>query len=203
MQQSFPSLFVALLLVPPVLRTSASAGICLAPASTQMVTNNNADAVVAVKETFSSFLTGPTLKVRSLSARLTTQAREEAKQTGCDYVLFATLKHERKSSGGGLLGSIARSAAHQGAVSIAGSAGSAVRGTAASVVNAAVAAASANVASTVKVRDELELGYRLESVNGRVMLEKKGKRKARADGEDILTPLVEQASEQIAAAVSR
>ena len=53
----------------------------------------------------------------------------------------------------------------------------------------------------MKTRDELELSYRLESASGQVVVENSAKRKAGADGEDLLTPLVEKAAEAIAAAI--
>jgi hypothetical protein len=177
--------------------------ICLAPASTQMSANNGAEAATAVRGSFTSVLTGPTLTVAALNSRLTTQAREEAKQSRCEYVLFVTLKQERKKKGGGLLGKIASEAAQQGAWSVAAGTTSTVGRVAASAVASAAAEASANMAASTKVRDELELTYRLESNTGQVIAQKSAKRKARADGEDLLTPLVEHASEQIATAVAK
>ena len=63
--------------------------------------------------------------------------------------------------------------------------------------------AAYNYAVTVKNKDEVTLGYRLESGDGKVLLEKTDKRKAKSDGEDLLTPLVQQAAEAIAAVVAK
>ena len=196
------TLYLLLALLPTHRATPVSGAttICLVPASTQMATNNAAEAMKAVRETFTSFLTGPTLTLTPLNARLAGQARLEAKQAGCGYVLFVTLKHERKSSDNRLLGRVVGSAAQQGAYAVGGSAGSVAARVAANAVASAAAAAAADLATSTKTRDELELSYRLENIGGQTVAEKSAKRKANSDGEDLLTPLVEQASEQIASA---
>jgi len=68
---------------------------------------------------------------------------------------------------------------------------------------AAMSAASATreVVSSFRAKDELTLGWRLEGQDGRVLVDKSEKRKASSDGEDVLTPLVEHASESIVTAI--
>lgn len=175
--------------------------ICLAPASAH-TTGDNTQAMDAVRETFTSFLTGPTLAVTPLSARLESQARIEARQHDCAYVLFTALEQKRKKKGGGLLGRMAGSAVQSGAWSAASGASSVVGRAAASAVAGAAGEAASNFAGSVKVSDEVELGYRLETADRKVLVKKNEKRKAKSDGEDLLTPLVEQAAERIAAAVA-
>ena len=182
-------------------QTSAAARICLAPASAQMATGNTAAAINAVRETFTSFLTGPSLAVTPLTARLASQTREEARQAGCPYVLFTSVKHEHKQ-GSGLLGRAAGRAVENGAWSAASGASSTVGRVAASAAAGAASAAAWDVASSVKTKDELTLTYRLEKADGSALVEKTDKRKAKSDGEDLLTPLVEQAAQAIAAAVT-
>lgn len=60
-----------------------------------------------------------------------------------------------------------------------------------------------DMAATTKAHDELELSYRLESETGTVLMEGKSRQKAKSDGDDLLTPLVEHAAEEIAAVVTR
>jgi hypothetical protein len=56
----------------------------------------------------------------------------------------------------------------------------------------------------VQARDELELEYRLEALGAaEPLLDGTVKRRATADGEDVLTPLIAQASEAIGAALAR
>jgi hypothetical protein len=166
-----------------------------------MAGGNTDGAIAAVRETFTAFLSGPSLAVAPLSARLASQVREEAKLANCPYLLFTTLKLERKE-GRGLLARVASGAVETGAWAVAGSSAStATRVTAgAAAVSAAVAARE--VAGSVRTKDELTLRYRLENPDGKVLVEKSEKRKASSDGEDLLTPLVERAAGSIAAIVT-
>ena len=173
--------------------------ICLAPATAQMTTGNSADVMGAVRETFTSFLTGPTLSVTPLNARLVSQAREEAKLADCPYVLFPTIRHEHKT-GTGLWGRVAAGAVEGGAWHAATAAPSAATRVLAGA--ASTGAANMAVASAIKTKDAMTLEYRLESADGHALLEKKEKRSASSDGEDLLTPLVQGAAENIVTTLS-
>ena len=177
----------------------ASLRICLAPATAQAALGNSADVIGAVRETFTSFLTGPTVAVTPLESRLAGQAREEAKLAQCPYVLFPAVRHERKSSG--MLGRIAAGAIQSGAWEAAGRAPSSATRVLAGTASAG--AASYSVYSQIKSRDELKLEYRLESGDGRVLIEKKSQRNAGSDGEDLLTPLVQNAAEDVMSTLSQ
>jgi len=181
---------------------SAATRICLAPAVVETAPGGF-DPAAAVRETFTGFLTGPSLAVVPLEARLASQSREEAKLAGCPFLLLSTIRHERKTSGGGLLGKVASGAVQQGAWSVTGSASSAVGRAVAGAAAGAATSAANDYASSSKVKDEITLSYRLESANGAELLDKSEKRKAKSDGEDLLTPLTQQAAEAIAAVVSR
>lgn len=186
----------------PAAAEPAVTQICLAPVTVEAAPNG-VDPVSAVRDAFTSFLTGPTLSVQPLSARLESQVREEARIGGCKFLLFTTVKHQRKT-GGGLFGKMAGGAVQQGAWAVAGSAGT-------STVGQVVAGAAAGAASTAvndyamasRQKDELTLTYRLEDGSGKVLVEKSEKRKATADGDDLLTPLAQKASEAIANAVAQ
>lgn len=175
--------------------------ICLAPANVEGNAGSASSAMDAVRETFASFLTGPTLAVAPLTARLESQAREEAKLASCQYLLLTTLKHSHKS-GNGLLNRMAGAAAQQGVYSAGAVAGSAVGGVAGSAVSSAASAAASTVAGSVRTKDEMILTYRLES-SGAVLIDKTEKRNAGADGEDLLTPSVRKAAEAIADLVAK
>ncbi len=94
---------------PPVTR------ICLAPASVEASSGTASSVIDAARESFTSFLTGPSLRAEALKSRLPSQVKEEAKQAGCPYLLLTTIKHVQKRSGGGLLKRMAAGAAQQGA----------------------------------------------------------------------------------------
>ena len=55
----------------------------------------------------------------------------------------------------------------------------------------------------MKTQDELTLTSRLESGDGKVLLQQTDKRKATSDGEDLVTPVVQHAAEAIADAVAK
>jgi hypothetical protein len=175
--------------------------VCLAPASAQMGDGNADAAATAVQDTFTKFLTGPSIKVTLLSARLASQAREEAKQGNCGHVLFTSVVHKKKE-GGSLFSRIAGDAASSAVWNIPGGGGAA----SATARSAATSAASSalRMATYIKAKDELTLEYKLEAPDRAApLLSKTEKAKAKSDGEDLLTPLVQKASEAIVTATKR
>ncbi len=182
---------------PPITR------ICLAPASVETSSGTASSAMDAARESFTSFLTGPSLRAEALKARLASQVKEEAKQAGCPYLLLTTIKHVQKRSGGGILRKMAAGAAQQGAWEAGVASGSTAGRIAGQAAYGAAGQAAHDYAVAVRNKDELTLGYRLETPDGKVLIEKREKRKAQQDGEDLLSPLVQQASEAIVAAVAQ
>ena len=158
---------------------------------------NAADVAGAVRDLFTGYLQGPSINIIPLEAKLLIQANEEAKQKSCDQVLIVSLT--RKRSGGGVLG---RALAQAGSTAawytpIRSAGGAVARGAA-----IAGAQAASEIASGTRAKDEMRLQYRLVSTGGRVVVKpKEEKAKASVDGEDILTPLVQTASESIASTV--
>jgi hypothetical protein len=181
----------------------AKAHICLAPTSVETVTGTAATAMTAVQETFTSFLTGPTLEVAPLASRLPAQARAEAKASNCPYVLFTTLKQVRKTSGGSsLLGRVAGGAVQQGAYSAGSSMNSGAARLATNAAAGGAGAAASNYGSSTQTKDELTLTSHLESADGTALVDMTDTRKADSNGEDLLTPMVEKAATAIATAVA-
>ena len=179
----------------------AVAQICLAPATVEAAPNG-VDPVAAVGAAFSTFLSGPSLAVQPLSSRLQSQARQEAKLGGCGFLLLTTVRHERKT-GGGFLGKVAGGAVQQGAWAVTGSVGGSTVGRVAAGAVAGAASSSINdYAMASRQKDELTLKYRLEDAGGKVLAEGSDKRKAKADGEDLLTPAAQKAAEAIAEAAA-
>jgi hypothetical protein len=175
----------------------AASRLCLAPASVQMTGVSPDQALAAVRETFAAFLAGPSLEVVPLAARTPSQVREEAQLAGCTATVFVTLRHTRKQ-GGGLLGRLAGAALQDASrqAPTGGIAGSVTR-----AATEEAAAAVRDLSASTQARDELTLEYRLARADGGPGVEGRGRRKAGADGEDLLTPLVEQAAARIAEAV--
>jgi hypothetical protein len=156
--------------------------------SVEGVTGSSSDVATGLRDLMTSYLSGPSLKILPLDARLPARAAEEAKQKGCGTLLVLSLT--RKSGGGGLghvLGEVA------GASTWYLPGGSAVTTAAAGGLRVA-----SSLASSTKPKDELRLDYRIESADGQVQFgPKTEKRKATTAGEDLLTPIVAQAAQAI------
>jgi hypothetical protein len=102
----------------------------------------------------------------------------EAKQAGCPYLLLTTIKHVQKRCGGGLLKRMAAGAAQQGAWEAGVASGSTAGRIAGQAAYGAAGQAAYDYAVTVRNKDELTLGYRLETPDRKVLIEKRDKRKA-------------------------
>jgi hypothetical protein len=183
----------------PVAAPPSASGTCIAMSlpSVQGADGSATDLAAAVRNLFTSFLQGPAVTVVPLDARLTLQANEEARQKSCAHVLVVSLT--RKRGGGRVLGRALGQAAGTAAwFTPVASVGAAVARSAA----LAGAQAAADIAANTRAKDEMRLEYRLLTTEGRVVVKpKEEKAKASADGEDLLTPLVQTASEAIAAVV--
>jgi len=155
------------------------------------------DVAAGVRDLFAKYLSGPSIRTILVDARLESQAMEEVRQKACAHVLTVTLTHKR---GGGALKRALVQGAGGAAMFLPGGAsiGSAV------VRNAAMGGAQAMVtmAASTRAKDEIRLEYGVVAVDGSVLVAlKSDKAKAQADGEDIVTPLVERAAVVIAAAL--
>jgi hypothetical protein len=153
----------------------------------------------SMRDLFASYLSGPSLRAVNLESRLASQAIEEARQKECDHVLLTKIARKRDAGGGWgrALGQAAGTAAYYGIPYGVGVGAAVARG-------AAVAGAHAisTLAATTRAKDEVTLEFRLGTVDTVLRASPRAqKAKAKSDGEDLLTPLVEKASESIAASV--
>jgi hypothetical protein len=160
---------------------------------------SSTELATALRDLVSSFLTGPSLRTVALDARLADQALEEASQKNCGTVLTVTLT--RKKPGGGAFGKVLGDAAGAAAwhLPYGGSAGSTAARSAAIVG----ATAASSMASNTRAKDEMHIEYRLASDGQAAFRDGKDSAKAKADGEDLVTPLVERMATAIAAAVTK
>jgi hypothetical protein len=189
---------------PPTINGSAKkpgvTRLCLATPRAQVSAGDAAQAAEGIRNTFKSYFTGPTMEVVVLAARLPAQAFEEARQGGCEFVLNSSFTLKKGGRGGGLLGRTLGDAANTAVWNVPGggsTAGAVARSAAISGVYTA-----ASIAGSIKAKDELTLEYKLQAADGeRLLLAKTGKAKAKSDGEDVLTPLIENAADAVAAAM--
>ncbi len=176
--------------------------LCLVTPRAQISAGDAAQAAEGVRNTFKSFFTGPTIETVLLTARLPSQAAEEAKQSGCEYVLYSSLTHKKGGGSSSLLGRALGDVANTAVWHIPG--GSSTAGAVARSAAISGVYTAANVANSIKAKDELTLEYKLEATDGaRLLIAKIEKAKAKSDGEDVLTPLIEKAAEMVAAAMMK
>ena len=167
----------------------------------QLTSGDPMQAAETLRKSFAGYLNGPTIEVVSLSARLPAQAMEEARQSQCDYILSASM-NVKKGGGGSMFGKAIGNIAGSAAGHIPGG-GSATTGAARSAAITGVYTTAA-IASTIKAKDELSLEYKLDSVEtSKTVLSNTGKAKAKSDGEDILTPIVESSAQTILATIKK
>jgi hypothetical protein len=181
-------------------REPASTSSCLAVMlpSVRGVEGSSTEVAGAVRDLFTSYLNGPSLQIVALDARLPATAIDEAKQKQCRYILIATLT--QKHGGGGMLGKALSQGAGTAAWYIPG--GGTVGTAMARGAAAGGAQAVATMAAGTKAKDEMQLEYRVSTLEGLANAPSKTERaKAQADREDLLTPLVERAATAIVALV--
>ena len=154
----------------------------------------------AVRNTLASYLSGPTVEVVRLGARLPQQAEAEARAAGCDLVLYATASH-RKGGGGGFGGFLKKAAPIANGVIPYGD--DAAEHAASQVASETIYTA-ADAAGNVKAKDELTLEYSTQSLAaGSAPLAKTIKVKAKADGDDLVSRLAEQAAAEVLGAAAK
>jgi outer membrane lipoprotein SlyB len=125
---------------------------------------------------------------------------DEARQSQCDYVLSVSLNV--KKGGGSMFGRTIGNIAGSAAGHIPGG-GSATTGAARSAAITGVYTTAAITAS-IKAKDEVSLEYKLDSVEtAKTVLSNSAKAKAKSDGEDVLTPLVQTAAQTIVSTVAK
>lgn len=149
----------------------------------------------AVRDLFVSYLNGPALRTVAIDARLPAQAVLEARQKGCPHVLLTSVVLKRSGGNrlGGVLGRAAGTAAWHAVPYGAGAGAAAARGAA-----VAGAQAASDLAADTRRKDEVRLEYRLGTTESVVAARPVSlKAKARADHEDLLTPLVERAAQDV------
>ena len=153
----------------------------------------------AVQNSLMQYLKAPNIEVVVLEAKLPSVIDGEAKEKECDYVIYANVSHKKGGGGFGSFGSTFGSAI--GAVGI-GHTGSVAGNIAGQVATQAIVSAS-NVSANVKSKDEITLDVKLNQVGGAAALAKVYKAKAKSDGDDIISQVIEQAAQAIVTAVGR
>lgn len=155
---------------------------------------SSADLAAAIQNTLGEFLKGTKIELIQLEAKLASAVESEAKEKECDYILYANVAHKK---GGGKFGSMFGSAIAQGISTAGYGTGSRIGSVVGSVAAQSVVTAS-QLSANVKSKDELSLDVKMNAPgNSAAVLTKQAKAKAKSNGEDIITPVIEQIAQAI------
>ncbi|MBS1797526.1 MAG: hypothetical protein JSS81_27125 [Acidobacteria bacterium] len=159
---------------------------------------NAAELAGAIQNTLQQYLKGTKVEIVPLEAKLQSAVDAEAQEKQCDYVLNATVSHKKGGGGFGMFGKIAPVL---GTVVPMAGMGSTAGQVAGQVATQAIYSA-ASASSSIKPKDELTLDIVLKN-GANAALTKQFKAKAKSAGEDIISPLVEQAAQAIVDTVGK
>lgn len=153
-----------------------------------------ADLASAVEGLLADYLKTPKVEVVLLDARLPAAIKAEALEKDCDFIVLATAAHKKGGGGfGGAFGKVIAPAIGQTGIGHTGS----TAGNIAGAVATRTIVGAGQVAANIKAKDELTLEIRLDRPAGASEFVKTFKRKAKTGGEDILTPVIEEAAQMI------
>jgi hypothetical protein len=155
---------------------------------------NAAELAGAIQNTFAQYLKGTKVELVPLEAKLASAIEAEAEEKECDYVLYATVSHKKGGGGFGFGKALGAVVAQTGG----GNWGNTAGNVAGRVAATSVAAATSNI----KAKDELTLDIKLQNGSA-AALTKQFKAKAKSAGEDIISPVVEQAAQSIVETVGK
>ena len=193
----------------------AKSRICLVLPKAQLGQGSSGEDVSEpVRQTLLSYLNGPTTDLVSLDARVPIQIDAEAQQAGCGYVLYTSVAQKK---GGGFGKFLAKAAPVAGMLipgvgGMTGNYGAIMAGQA--VAQAAATAASQNAQEeameaingasekNIKKGDQVTFEYQLMKAGvAEPFATKSASAKAGENGEDLLSPLIEQTASEVLGAV--
>jgi hypothetical protein len=159
---------------------------------------NAAQLASAIGATLAEYLKAPNIELVQIEAKLPSQIDAEAKQKECDFIVYTNVAHKKGGGGfGGMFGKAAGSILGS-TIPMAGGTGAAVAGH----VAATTIYTAATMSESVKSKDEITLEIKMAQ-SGSDVLTKQYKAKAKSDGEDIISPLIEQAAQAIVDAAKK
>lgn len=152
----------------------------------------------AIQSTLGEYLKGTKVELVPLEAKLAAAMDAEAKEKGCDFILYATVSHKKGGGGFGMFKALAPVLSTVVPMAgMGGMAGAVVGSVASTAINTA-----AGATQNVKAKDEITLDIKLQK-GGAIAFAKQYKAKAKSGGEDIISPLIEQAAQAILDAATK
>jgi hypothetical protein len=151
------------------------------------------DLAAVVQNTLREYLKVPGVEVVIIEGRLPAAISTEAAEKECDFVIHSTVSHKKGKKGGFGFGSVLGSAV---------SAVAPMAGIAGHVAGSAIMTAT-SMAGQVKSKDELSIVLRLITKGNTEALNKNFTVKAKSDGDDIISAIVEQTAQSIVTAIGK
>ena len=213
-----PLLALSLALALPATSMGATK-ICLVLPKAQLGQGSSgADVAEPVRATLTAYLSGPATELVPVTARIPMQIDAEATQLGCAYVLYSAVTQKKGGGFSKLLGAAAPLAQVMPAMAGMGSMGanySAIMATQAVATAATTAAAKSAqeeamealggaAKSNIKKGDQITLEYRLvRPGDEKAVATASVVGKAKENGEDLVSPLIEQAATAVLTAITQ
>lgn len=146
------------------------------------------DAATPVRNMLVQRLSGAAVEVTVLEARAPEQVGPEAQQKECDYVLYTGVT-QKKGGGGGFGGFLKKAIPVADPTPLTGADGGGAEG----------------LSGSIKAKDEITVEFRLLPAGGGSTPKAANtlKAKAKSDGEDVLTPLIEQVATAVLSSVAK
>jgi hypothetical protein len=184
----------------------------VAPAQAQMGQGNDAQADYGtpIRNSIVLMMSGPAVEIAALDSRIPVQVQAEAQQKQCDYILFAGVTVKHASSGG--FGKFMKAAGPMSSMipmvgMTRGLTGMIASQAASAAMQTAQQQAVSQLASfngQIKQKDDVTVEYHLFPLGqDKPRLENSLKGKAKSDGEDVLTPLIEQVANTVFTEVTK
>jgi len=183
----------------------------VAPPDAQLGQGNNAgaDYSTPIRNAEIALMSGPAIEIAPLDSHLAVQLQAEAQQKQCDYILFSAVSVKHSSSGFGKfmkVGSMAASMTPMGAMAhgMGGAVAASAAGMAATQIAQQQAVSQlAGFNGQIKSKDDVTVQYQLVATGQSTpVVQNSLAGKAKSDGEDVLTPLLQQAATTVLTSVS-
>lgn len=183
----------------------------VAPPEAQVGQGNNAgaDYSTPIRNAEIALMSGPAIEIAPLDSHVAMQLQAEAQQKQCDYIMFSAVSVKHSSGGFGKfmkVGSMAASMTPMGAMAhgMGGAAAAQAAGVAASQIAQQKAMNQlAGFNGQIKSKDDVTVQYQLFTTGQSTpVVQNSLAGKAKSDGEDVLTPLLQQAATTVLTSVS-
>jgi len=179
--------------------------------------NAQADYSTPIRNAMVLLMNGPAVEIAALDSRVPMQLQAEAQQKQCDYILFSSVAVKHPQSSG--FGKFAKMAAPMAQMTPMGAMAHGMGGAMAASAASAAASAAAQAAQQnamnqvmsqlsgfngqIKSKDNVTVQYQLAQTGATVpLLQNELQGKAKSDGEDVLTPLLQQTANTVLTQVS-